>query len=88
METNTELKKVSKVLFEGKAKVGKSWAGTQIQIKTYKDKFGIVKRGESRSCPISTKWGTLQIPNYKDMNKYGNKEIKITLEIINKKAKK
>lgn len=72
---------MSKILFRGKAEVGTRWCGTRIQTKRYKDKFGIIKVGESRSCHISTKWGQLSIPNYKDMNLYGNKKIKITVEI-------
>ena len=76
-----------KILFEGKTKVSTSWAGTQIQTKSFKDKFGKVKVGEWRCCHITTKWGSLGIPNYIDMNKYGNKKIKITVEIV-KEAKK
>ncbi len=71
-----------KTLFKGKAEVSTSWMGTSIQTKSFKDKFGKVKVGEGRCCYVNTKWGSLGIPNYTDMNKYGNKKIKITVEII------
>ncbi len=76
-----------KILFEGKAKVDLTHVGTLIQTTKYKDKFGTVRVGQSRHCAISTDWGYLQLPDYPDMNKYGNKEIKITVE-IKKRGKK
>ena len=71
-----------KILFEGKAKVSTRWAGTLIQKTTYKDKFGRIKKGESRCCYLDTEWGQLGIPNYKDMNRFGNKKVRVTVEII------
>lgn len=75
---------MKKIIFEGKVKVSTSWVGTLIQKNTFKDKFGKIKKGESRSCTLDTKWGNLQLPDYKDVNKFGNKYVKVTVEIIKK----
>lgn len=71
-----------KILFEGKIKASVNWVGTMFQQKSYKDKFGIIKKGESRYCALSTEWGTLQISNYKDVNKFVNKKVKVIIKII------
>lgn len=69
-------------IFEGTAKIGKSWVGTYFQKKGYRDKFGYVRKGESRRCDLYTDWGSLSIPNYKDVNKFGNKLVRITVELV------
>jgi hypothetical protein len=72
---------MKKTIFKGKLKVGTSWVGIMFQKHDYKDKFSKVRRGETRSGLINTKWGQLSVPNYKDMNKFGNKKIKIIVEM-------
>lgn len=76
---------MKKIIFEGKAKVGKTWSGTWIQKHKFKDKFGTCHVGESRSCYIDTVWGQLHLPDYEAMNNFGNKRIRIVVEAVKKK---
>lgn len=70
-----------KIIFKGKLKPSKTNVGTVFQSRYFKDKFGSINKGESRCCHIDTEWGQLSIPNYKDLNKYGNKEIEIIVKL-------
>jgi len=73
---------MKKTLFKGKAKVGLGWVGTQNQPHTRRDKVGEIRAGAIRECLIDTRWGQLEITDYTNMNRFGNKRIKITVETI------
>jgi len=64
-------------IFEEKTQPSLGWAGTEMQKRKLKDKFGEIKVGEYRHCLINTEWGQLKVP-YKLMGK----KIRIKVEVV------
>jgi len=69
------------IIFEGKVKPSTDYVGTAFQKRKRRDRFGILESGESRSIFIMDKYNNyIYLPK-----KYGNKNIRITIEVTNGK---
>jgi len=64
------------IIFKGMVIPSTSWIGTLQQPHTKRDRFGELMPGEVRVFYINTKYGQLTLPH-----QYGNKTIRITLEV-------